>query len=453
MISMEYAVVDIETTGGAAVNSGITEIAILIYNGREVTERFESLVDPEHAIPKAIEALTGINEDMVAHCPTFSELAPKVYQMLQNRVFVAHNVNFDYSFIKHHLQKAGLEWSAPKLCTVRMSRKLRPGLRSYSLARLCDALDIPMQGHHRAGVDATATAVLLGRLLEWDSQGHIPDMLKKKAKEQRLPPHLPPEIFENLPSCTGVYYFKDGAGKVIYVGKAVDIKKRVAGHFSGHNAGPQRQSFLRHVHHIDYEPCATELMAFLLECVEIKRLWPAYNKALKRFEPKFALYAYEDQNNYVRLAIGKAMGQQPCVHAFDRLIDATHALYKMIETFDIVPSLCYFGPGSEKHRPGTGQDALPERDVHNDKVRKALARFEEDRPHFILLDKGRHDDEHSCICIEKGRFYGMGYIDKHTDLHRPEDIKESLSRHSGNHYMAQLICSHAEKFPQKVRHL
>ncbi len=270
----QYAIVDIETTGGYAAGSGITEIAILIHDGEQVIDRFETLVDPQRDIPRSIQLLTGINEDMIAGSPVFDDIAERVYYLLAGRVFVAHNVNFDYSFLKHHLGLAGYQYSAPKLCTVRLSRKIKPGLPSYSLGNLCDTLGIPLSNRHRAGGDADATAVLFSNLCQWDTEGHMADMLKKTSKEQALPPNLPREDFDVLPSCPGVYYFRDKAGKVIYVGKATNIRKRVSSHFTGHNPNPQRQNFLRNIYAIDHEPCGTELMALLLETTEIKGCGP-----------------------------------------------------------------------------------------------------------------------------------------------------------------------------------
>jgi DNA polymerase-3 subunit epsilon len=301
--SIEYAIVDIETTGGHAVDGGITEVAILIHDGKRIINRYETLINPQRTIPYFIQALTGIDNEMLAEQPPFHKVAKKIYSLLESRVFVAHNVNFDYSFIKHHLGLAGHILNVSKLCTVRMSRKIKPGLKSYSLGRLCDALNIPIENRHRAMGDAEATAILFSRLLEWDKEGHREVMLKRMVKEQQLPSNLPREMIDNLPSSPGVYYFKDKEGKVIYVGKSINIKKRVSSHFVGHNPGLQRQNFIKHIFSISFELCGTELMALLLEANEIKRLWPLYNRAMKGFEPKYALFSYEDQNGYMRLAI------------------------------------------------------------------------------------------------------------------------------------------------------
>jgi len=265
----EYAIVDIETTGGNAGGSRITEIAIIIHDGVMVLERFETLVNPQKEIPLPIFALTGINNEMVQDAPIFDDVAEKVYEMLSGRVFVAHNVNFDHSFVRHELSRAELKWTAKnKLCTVRAARKIKPGLPSYRLGNLCRSLDIPLLRAHRAGGDADATALLLSRLLEWDNGGIIEKMIKKNAQDQRLPPNLPPEDFDALPEKPGVYYFYNREKKVVYVGKAKNLKKRVAQHFSGHKITPQRQNFLR------------IYMGYLSRCVP-QNLWPCYWNAAR----------------------------------------------------------------------------------------------------------------------------------------------------------------------------
>src|SRR3546814_9775109 len=122
---------------------------------------------------------------MVKDAPAFEDIAGEVFGLLEGRVFVAHSVNFDYSFVKQQLDEAGYRFSAPKLCTVRMSRKIRPGLSSYSLGNLCRALEVPINDRHRAGGEADATAILFSRLLEWDTEGVILAMLKKNSVAQR----------------------------------------------------------------------------------------------------------------------------------------------------------------------------------------------------------------------------------------------------------------------------
>ncbi|MEH6308468.1 exonuclease domain-containing protein [Olivibacter sp. CPCC 100613] len=455
---MEYAIVDIETTGGHAAGNGITEIAICIHDGTRVRSTYETLVNPQANIPLYITALTGISNEMVANAPTFSAIADRIYQLLEGRIFVAHNVNFDYSFVKHHLSFCGYNWNAPKLCTVRLSRKVLPGFTSYSLGKLCQQLNISITNRHRAGGDANATSILFSMLLE-KGYDTIQAMLKRASKEQALPPNLPKENFERLPLTPGVYYFKDQKGRVVYVGKAKNIKKRVSAHFSGQNPNPQRQNFMRSIHDIDFVSCGTELMAFLLEAVEIKRLWPENNRALKRFEPKYGLYIYEDQKGYMRLAINKHQRFQQAIYSFGNISDAYNLVNKLIQDHQLCPKLS----GIQRvqgaclnHINGSCLGACigeEGRDAYNERIYTALDNLEQRLPSFVLLDKGRTEDEQSCIWVEKGKLYGMGYIAYESDINRPEEMKDTLTPYPSNDYMMHLIMSYANQHPKLIHRL
>jgi DNA polymerase-3 subunit epsilon len=161
---MKYAVVDIETTGGNHKTGRITEVAIILHNGSEVEGHFESLINPMEPIPPFITRLTGIDNAMVATAPEFGDIAWLVNRLLSDRIFVAHNVSFDYSFIKHEFARIGLDFTSDRLCTVRSSRTIFPGFSSYSLGNLCKSMDIHVMDRHRAAGDALATAELFSRL-------------------------------------------------------------------------------------------------------------------------------------------------------------------------------------------------------------------------------------------------------------------------------------------------
>lgn len=451
MNKMEYAVVDIETTGGNASGSRITEICIIIHDGSKVLDRWETLINPQKDIPRPIFALTGINNEMVKDAPVFDTVSDKVLEMLQGRIFVAHNVNFDHSFIRHELERAGLKWATKKLCTVRAARKIKPGLPSYSLGKLCRSLDIPLLCAHRAGGDADATAILLSRLLLWDTQGEIERMVKKNSHDQNLPPNLPPSDFEQLPEKPGVYYFYNQIGKVVYVGKAKNIKKRVAQHFGGHKITPQRQHFMKDIYSISYEVCATEFMALLLECSEIKKLWPEHNRALKKFDPKYGLYEYEARNGYRYLAIGKLSKFQSCLEMFHSQHDGINTLLGMASEFNIDHRFCQYGTTiAGEFIAKTDTVALPEVSHHNEQVAKAIDGLLGNRPSFAIVDKGRSVEERSCIWVEDGHFYGMGYITMDTGINEPAGLKDYITPYKSNHYIMQLIYSYAQKYPGKL---
>jgi DNA polymerase-3 subunit epsilon len=187
---MEFAVVDIETTGSTPQSAGITEIAIVIHNGVEVTGKYVTLINPRHKIPPFIVNMTGISDEMVAAAPLFEEVAPQIYNLLNGRVFVAHNVSFDYSFVHYLLGRSGFQWSAPKLCTIKLSRRVFPGLEKYGLGSLTRDLGIRIEGRHRAWGDAAATAQVLTMAIEKEGMQPIHNLLAKKEarKKKVIPP-------------------------------------------------------------------------------------------------------------------------------------------------------------------------------------------------------------------------------------------------------------------------
>src|SRR6478735_3210649 len=152
-----YAIVDIETTGGYADNHRVTEIAVYHHDGTRITDKFHTLLNPGRNIPGFITGLTGITSQMVSKAPSFDEASTEIFDWLKDRVFVAHNAHFDYSFLKKEFEEVGINWQSKKLCTVRLSRKIIPGLESYGLGRLSESLGIKIQNRHRAGGDAEAT--------------------------------------------------------------------------------------------------------------------------------------------------------------------------------------------------------------------------------------------------------------------------------------------------------
>lgn len=160
-----YAVVDIETSGGRAQVDKITEIAIYIHDGEKIVDEFSTLINPETYIPPFITRLTGINNDMVATAPKFYEVAKKIVLMTEGCLFVAHNAPFDYRFIQEEFKRLGYNYQRQTMCTVRMSRKIIPGMGSYSLGNLCQTLGITINNRHRAAGDALATTKLLELLL------------------------------------------------------------------------------------------------------------------------------------------------------------------------------------------------------------------------------------------------------------------------------------------------
>ena len=162
-----YAVVDIEATGGNHVKGKIIEIAVILFDGKKIVQEYSTLVNPETKIDWYVTKLTGITNKMVADAPLFKAVAAEIVELTKGNIFVAHDVDFDYKFLKAELKKAGFDINEPKVCTIKLSEKHLPNASSYSLGKLCDELGIPIaeEVRRRAAGDAIATANLLGLLL------------------------------------------------------------------------------------------------------------------------------------------------------------------------------------------------------------------------------------------------------------------------------------------------
>lgn len=447
-----YAIVDIETTGGHASANGITEIAIVIHDGEQIVDRYETLVNPKATIPIYIKGLTGITDEMVASAPDFHEVAGKVHELLDGKIFVAHNVNFDYSFLKYHLSLCGLELKSKKLCTVRLGRSILPNLPSYSLGKLCRSLEIPILNRHRAGGDADATAQLFSLLLKHDKDGHIQQALNVRSKEQHLPANLPKEKIDQLPSGPGVYYFLNKHNKVVYVGKAKNLKRRVNSHFANNNPGKQKQLFLRNIFDVTYKTCETELMAFVLEAVEIKRLWPYYNRSQKRFEQAYGLFTFEDQRGYLRLAVDKKRKLSYPLYTFNFLLDGYNLLRKLSSQYGLCPRLCHLVKTSDCADPACRGACRGEEDVatYNMRVQQALESFKANLPTFAIVEKdpAASSDKAGCILMIEGQFYGMGNIPIGIP-NQIDEFKTHLTRYPGNDYIRNLVQNYAWRNPDK----
>lgn len=439
-----YAIVDIETTGSHPQGNGITEIAIVLHDGNEIEGRFETLINPGYKIPPYVAQLTGISNDMVAAAQPFDEHAYKIFNLLNNRIFVAHNVNFDYSFVKYYLRASGFDWNPKKLCTLKLSRKAFPGMHKYGLGHICRALEITVSNRHRAGGDADATAILFGKILDKAGDKIIKEFLKKENREQILPPNLPAEQVNNLPYGPGVYYFHDAKGKVIYTGKAKILKKRVVSHFTGLNTSKKRQDFLRNIFSVTCKECPTEFTACLLESVEIKRLWPEHNISQKRFEHKYGIYAFSDARGYRRLAIDKKQKHFEPIASFSLFTDAHRMLWKMVKEHELHPALCFLDKTS------SSMNNYPDVESYNSRVELALSNMQSQLGTFAIFEPAVFGSKNSCVLVENGKFYGMGEIPENLNFMQVDQLKKHVTQYPGNDVINAMIKSFVQKFPSRV---
>ena len=434
-----FAVVDIETTGGHANANGITEIAIVLHNGKEIEGKFTTLINPCMPIQRYVQGLTGITDAMVAVAPKFDALAENIYNLLKDRIFVAHNVNFDYSFVKHHLAKAGFDLTTHKLCTIRLARKIFPDLPKYGLATVCRELKIELNDRHRAAGDAIATAHLFKMLIDNDTSGELQKMVKKNS-HQYLPPNVNTEIVEALPTTPGVYYFHNKAGKVVYVGKAKNIKKRVISHFSNNKPSKQKQEFLREIYNITFRHCDTDFLASLFESIEIKRIWPIYNKSQKYYEHQYGIFLFEDAKGFWRLGIDKKRKLLQPLLSFSLMTQAHNTLWKWVKEYNIHPALCFLDKTDKV------MNNLPDMATHNLSIQNIVAATKNEKMTYAIIE-----DENNYIFIEEGKFYGMGKSVNGMIVSDIASLKEIVTRYPENDVIRSLVSGFIQKNPEKVQ--
>src|SRR4030095_9188030 len=335
-----FSVLDIETTGGHAQQHHITEISILNFDGEKITDRFTTFIRPDTYVPYFITRLTGITDEMLEDAPEFSEMAEQIQAFTEGRILIAHNAHFDYMFLKQGFQNWGKSFQRRTLCTVRLSRKIIPGLHSYSLDNLCRSFNIYPRPVHRAESDAVAALEVFRYLQQADKQGVIEASIRKRTSEFNYPPHLSENVVAQLPGAAGVYYFRDQHGNILYIGKAKNLKHRVTSHFTGTSSTRSRTRLMNQLHSINYTLCGNELIAMLMESSEIKKHFPPFNYAQKIADTNFGLYCYEDGNGYLRFGIKKLKALDRPLVSFPTLPDARTFLQDLVQEFQLCPKLC-----------------------------------------------------------------------------------------------------------------
>ena len=277
------AFVDLETTGATATADRITEIGIVEVDEDGVRE-WSCLVNPGTPISGFIERLTGISNAMVADAPPFEDVAEEVKARLAGRLFIAHNARFDYGFLKNEFKRAGLEFRATVLCTVKLSRKLFPQHAKHNLDSLIERHDLTVSSRHRALGDAR----LIYQFWQRVQAGVAPELLAQTVKALTARPSLPagldPAAIEDLPDGPGVYLFYGENELPLYVGKSKELKKRVLAHFAADHAAAREMNLAQQVRRIECIATGGEIGALLREAALIKQLQPIHNRVLRRNE-------------------------------------------------------------------------------------------------------------------------------------------------------------------------
>jgi DNA polymerase-3 subunit epsilon len=282
MFAPAIAFVDLETTGTRADGDRVTEVGIVrVDDGARVSE-WSTLVNPGCSIPPAIQALTGITNAMVATAPTFAQIADEVASRIAGCVFVAHNARFDYGFLKHEFARLRRAFSAPVLCTVKLSRRLYPDAGRHNLDTIIERHDLRSEDRHRALGDARILWQFVKSVYRDKRQEEVSAAIARILRKPSLPPQLAPDALSNIPESPGVYLFYGLNALPLYIGKSINLRERVAAHFSSDYRSANDLRLSAEIVRIEFEQTAGELGALLRESQLVKTLLPAYNHRLRR---------------------------------------------------------------------------------------------------------------------------------------------------------------------------
>lgn len=295
--------VDIETNGLSHSRGRIIEVAAIRVEGHEVVSRFSTILDPQTEIPAFITRLTGISSKDTSGAPTFDDIAAELLAVLDGAIFIAHNVRFDYSFVKQEFKRVGIKYSPKMLCTVKLSQALYPHYRHHKLANIIERCGLLVANRHRAYDDANALLQFMQHSIASFPAEILLAAIKPQLRRPALPKKLSPALVDSLPDEPGVYIFQDEGGAPLYIGKSTNIKKRVLSHFSRDHEAATEFKISQSVAHIEVLTTAGELEALLLESKLIKQQQPLYNRQLRRTRKMTLARQYLDEQGYIRVSI------------------------------------------------------------------------------------------------------------------------------------------------------
>jgi DNA polymerase-3 subunit epsilon len=281
MLDRPLVFVDLETTGATAHFDRITEIGVVEVDRGHYAGEWSSLVNPQMRIPPNIQALTGINDAMVADAPTFEDLAPELLRRLEGKVLVAHNARFDHGFLRNEFRRLGYQYTPKVLCTVKLSRRLYPQERRHNLDSLIERHGLSCDNRHRALADARVLWEFTQHIHHELGGAIIQEVVDKLLRAPALPSGLPPGAMDGLPDAPGVYIFYGENDAVLYVGKSVNLRTRVMSHFSGDHSTSKDMHISRDIRRLDWVETAGDFGALIKEAQLVKRLAPMHNRRLR----------------------------------------------------------------------------------------------------------------------------------------------------------------------------
>ncbi len=436
-----YAIIDVETTGGSPSLDRVIEIAVFVFDGEKITGSFSTLLNPRRPIDPYVTKLTGITNEMVKKSPRFEDIHEKILDLTHESIFVAHNVKFDFGMLRQEFKRLGIDFNRRQLDTVTLAQKVIPGFQSYSLGNICDSLGIAITNRHRAAGDAEATVKLLQLILSKPvSAKHIEVELNHGIDVDLLPPYLSKAEIEKLPEDSGVFYYKDEVGKILYLDGSKNIRKKVITHFSRPADSPEQKRMFELMRNIDYELSGNELIARLLAYRELKKHLPEFNKKPRVHHYTHGIFLDKDENGFLQMKIHPLNwpGSEPLLR-FSSKAAANKIITRLIQENNLHH---WFALRSRMKEKGVDPKTLKSFNHH---IEKAISRYSYKHPSFFLVGAGIHPDEHAVVSIEKNVYRGYGYFNPELTEPTPQNLREMIKPDEDDMEIHKIIRSQMRK--------
>lgn len=344
LLDEPYVCIDVETDGMNYTHGHVIEVAAIRVEHGQIVREFTTLINPGGSIPYFITNLTGITTHDVQDAPSFGDIANELLDILADATFVAHNVRFDYSFLKQEFRRVGIDFEPKQLCTVKLSRRLYPEQTSHKLASLIERHGFSYHARHRAYDDAHILWQFLSHVQQQFPLSVLHEAISHQIKRPSLPKHLDVDMINALPTGHGVYMFDDEKGMPLYIGKSVNIRRRVLSHFTKDSEEYREFKIAQSIHGIRFESTGGELEALLREAHLIKTEQPLYNRRLRRVRMLTALRQHINQEGYITITTDQLTEVHPdqfdtILALYDKRGAAKTSLLTIVKTFDLCPKL------------------------------------------------------------------------------------------------------------------
>lgn len=424
MSEVVFTIVDLEFTGGSPQRDKIMEVALVKYANGKIIDRFHSLVNPEKEVSEFLMALVNFSEKRLKKAPVFEDIAEQIFDFTKDTTLVGFNIRLSYALLKSAFKPTPFRFQRPHLDLKMLieqrfdtAANLENKPKSKSLGGLCRYFGLKYDNSYNLKKRAKTITKVFEKLFIQ----HYPSIDKKLVRSialtAKLPPNLPPQKVDELPKATGVYYFLDKKGRIIYLGKSLHIRDRILSHFNTDLESSKKQNMKAATYDLQYRLTGSELIALLLESDEIKRYMPAFNRAQRRKRYKYGVYIETNELGFLTLEIDslKLERKDELFQKFSSKWQAFSFVLRAAVQYQLSLEWCNLLSFETWIRQSTyeDEDFVEEEDsveVHNDKIKRLVKFYSYPADNMLIIEKGRSELEKSVVVIEDNQYLGYAYV-------------------------------------------